>query len=159
MAGATPPQVPRGSGRHSAVAGCYFHSNRSCRLRPAHHGMKMAPPSPVRVDDSSRGLDSGVRRNDGCGRLTSIFVSMTVRRLSRFQFAKSEHLPAQQVLDRLRWLADNVESVRHKALTAQLKGAFSLRVGDYRAIYSLDRTQYRLVVHFVRHRSKVYRLR
>ena len=35
-------------------------------------GMKMAPPSPVRVDDSSRGLDSGVRRNDGCGRLTSI---------------------------------------------------------------------------------------
>ena len=52
--------------------GRHFHGNRSCRLRPAHQGMKMAPPSPVRVDDSSRGLDSGVRRNDGCGRLTSI---------------------------------------------------------------------------------------
>ena len=32
MAGATPPQVPRGSGRHSAVAGCYFRTNG--RRRP-----------------------------------------------------------------------------------------------------------------------------
>ena len=60
--------------------------NDPCRLRPAHQGMKMAPPSPVRVDDSSRGLDTGpvsstgqaFRRYDGCGRLTSIFVPTTV---------------------------------------------------------------------------------
>lgn len=73
--------------------------------------------------------------------------------------SRLDNTAAQQALDRLHWLADNAESVRHKALTAQFKGAFSLRVGDYRAIYSLDRTQYRLVVHFVRHRSKVYRPR
>ena len=65
---------------------------------------------------------------------------------------------AQQVLDKLRWLADNAESVRHKALTAQLKGAFVLRMGNYRAIYSCDRTDRRVIVHFVRHRSEVYRL-
>ena len=65
---------------------------------------------------------------------------------------------AQRVLDRLRWLADNADSVRHKALTAQLKGAFSLRIGDYRAIYTHNRTERRVVVHFVRHRSQVYRL-
>lgn len=33
---------------------------------------------------------------------------------------------AQRVLDRLRWLADNAESVRHKVLTGQFKGAFSI---------------------------------
>ena len=65
---------------------------------------------------------------------------------------------AQQVLDKLRWLADNAESVRHKALTVQFKGAFGLRVGDYRAIYTHNRTERRVVVHFVRHRSQVYRL-
>ena len=73
MAGATPPQVPRGSGRHDRVAGCYFRSNRSCRLRPAHQEMKMAPPSPVRVDDSSRGLDEGRflrSRNPACAGIT-----------------------------------------------------------------------------------------
>ena len=66
---------------------------------------------------------------------------------------------AQRSLDRLRWLADNVESVRHRALSARFRGAFSLRIGDYRAIYTLDRTDSKVVVHFVRHRSEVYRLR
>ncbi len=66
---------------------------------------------------------------------------------------------AQEVLDKLRWLADNAESVRHKALTGQWQRAFSLRIGDYRAIYSLDRLERRMVIHFVRHRSEVYRLR
>ena len=64
---------------------------------------------------------------------------------------------AQQVLDKLRWLAGNAQSVRHKALTGHWERAFSLRIGDYRAIYSHDRVERRLVVHFVRHRSEVYR--
>ena len=63
---------------------------------------------------------------------------------------------AQQVLVKLRWLADNAESASHKALTGQWKGVFSLRVGDYRAIYQYDRADCRVVVHFVKHRSKVY---
>ena len=66
---------------------------------------------------------------------------------------------AQQVLDKLSWLAHNAESVQHKALTGQWRSVFSLRIGDYRAIYSYDRTERRVVVHFVRHRSEVYRLR
>lgn len=65
---------------------------------------------------------------------------------------------AQQVLDRLRWLADNADSVRHKVLSAQFKGAFGLRIGDYRAIYGRDRTGRRIIVHMVRHRSEVYRI-
>ncbi len=65
---------------------------------------------------------------------------------------------AQRSLDRLHWMADNVESVRHKALSARFKGTFSLRIGDYRAIYTLNRADSKVVVHFVRHRSEVYRL-
>ena len=51
----------------------------------------MAPPSPVRVDDSSRGLESGVRRNDGCGRLTSIFVPMTALRCAHNELVLLEY--------------------------------------------------------------------
>jgi mRNA interferase RelE/StbE len=65
---------------------------------------------------------------------------------------------AQQVLDKLRWLAGNADSVRHKVLTAHLRDAFSLRIGDYRAIYGRDRTRRRIIVHMVRHRSEVYRI-
>lgn len=66
---------------------------------------------------------------------------------------------AQQVLGRLRWLAGNAESVRHKALTGQWRSVFSLRIGNYRALYTYDRSELRIVVHFVKHRSEVYRLR
>ena len=82
------------------------------------------------------------------------FTRTAERDLSRLDKAV-----AQQVLDRLRWLADNADSVSHKALTAQFKGAYSLRIGDYRAIYSYSRMQRKIVVHMVRHRSEVYRPR
>ena len=73
--------------------------------------------------------------------------------------SRLDRTTAQQVIDRLRWLADNAESVRHTALAGPLRGAFRLRVGDYRAIYTYDRTERKIVVHFVRHRSQVYRIR
>ena len=61
--------------------------NDPCRLRPAHQGDENGSACwHGRVDDSSRGLDTGpvsstgpaFRRYDGCGRLTSIFVPTTV---------------------------------------------------------------------------------
>lgn len=44
---------------------------------------------------------------------------------------------AQRVLDRIKWLSLHVEDVNHKALTSHLRGAFKLRVGDYRVVYEL----------------------
>ena len=72
--------------------------------------------------------------------------------------AKLDRELAQQTLNRLRWLADNAESVRHRALSGPWSGVFRLRIGDFRAIYSLERADRRIVVHFVRHRSEIYRL-
>ena len=66
---------------------------------------------------------------------------------------------AQQVLDKLNWLAENAESVQHTALTGQWKGVFRLHIGHYRALYTYNREEGRLVVHFVRHRSEIYRRR
>lgn len=71
--------------------------------------------------------------------------------------AKMDSTIAEQALDRLRWLADNAESVRHRALSRPWSGLFRLRIGDFRAIYSYDRTERKIVVRFVRHRSEVYR--
>lgn len=65
---------------------------------------------------------------------------------------------AQQALDKLSWLADNADFVTHKALTARFRNAFSLRIGDYRAIYGRNRTKRIITVQMVRHRSEVYRI-
>ena len=64
---------------------------------------------------------------------------------------------AQRVLKKLRWLAQNLDVITPEGLTGQWQGVFKLRVGDYRVLYTFDRTQQKVVVHFVRHRREVYK--
>ena len=56
-------------------------------------------------------------------------------------------------------MAENAERVRHHALTGppRYRGQFRLRMGDYRAIYEIDRANRRITVLRVQHRSDVYR--
>ena len=63
----------------------------------------------------------------------------------------------RRVLEKLDWLADNLDVVGQKALTAPLKGMFKLRCGDYRVIYDCDRSRRRITVFRVQHRSEVYK--
>lgn len=46
---------------------------------------------------------------------------------------------AERIVRKLRWLAQNTENVNHEALTGQWIGYYRYRIGDYRAIYELDR--------------------
>ena len=75
--------MPSRERRFGCLRGACRHGNRPCRLRPAHQGMKLALPRYPELTaaagdwmgDGSCG--AGIRlggRNDGCGRLTSIFV-------------------------------------------------------------------------------------
>jgi mRNA interferase RelE/StbE len=66
---------------------------------------------------------------------------------------------AQRILDRIKWLSLHIKDVNHKALTGQLRGAFKLRVGDYRVIYELKHLDSLLIIRLVAHRSRVYRLK
>ena len=64
---------------------------------------------------------------------------------------------AQQMRDALVRTAENAEAVRHRALTGPgHRGQFRLRMGDYRAIYEIDRANRRITVLRVRHRSDAY---
>ncbi len=63
---------------------------------------------------------------------------------------------AQRVLNKLRWLAENLDAVTPESLTGQWKGVFKLRIGDYRALYTFDKTKRRITIHLIKHRRKVY---
>ena len=73
--------------------------------------------------------------------------------------ARLDKAVAQRVLDKLRWLADNSEATRHKALTGRLRRIFSLRIGNYRALYTYSREDRLITVLHVKHRSEVYDVR
>ena len=63
---------------------------------------------------------------------------------------------AQRIMNRLLRLAQDCESVSHHALTGRHSGKFRLRIGDYRALYWLDRENRRIEVELIGHRSQVY---
>ena len=64
---------------------------------------------------------------------------------------------AKRVNGKLRWLAENLETTKLRALTGPKQGFFRLRVGHYRVLYSIDRKKRAIEVHRIQHRRKVYR--
>ncbi|MCG2768301.1 MAG: type II toxin-antitoxin system RelE/ParE family toxin [Anaerolineae bacterium] len=64
---------------------------------------------------------------------------------------------ARRILNKLRWLAENLDAVTLEPLTGKWKGVFKLRIGDYRALYTVDRTERRITVHLIKHRREVYK--
>mgnify|MGYP000453939056 CR=1 FL=1 len=66
---------------------------------------------------------------------------------------------AQRILNKLRWLAENFEAVTPEPLTGEWKGLFKLRIGSYRALYTINRDEQQLTVHLVRHRRDIYKTR
>lgn len=62
-------------------------------------------------------------------------------------------------MQRINWLASNLDTIRPEVLSGDLAGFFKLRVGDYRVIYEILGAEQILLVHAVGHRREVYRRR
>ena len=64
---------------------------------------------------------------------------------------------ARRIVDRIRWLAVNIENIRPEPLKGDLAGFFKFREGDYRVIYEILRKEHLVVIHSVGHRSTIYK--
>lgn len=64
---------------------------------------------------------------------------------------------AERILKKLRWLAQNFDSITPERLSRKRPSVFKLRVGDYRVLYTLDGEKQEITVLFVRHRREVYK--
>ncbi len=63
---------------------------------------------------------------------------------------------AGRVLKKLRWLAENFDSINPEPLAGPFSGLFKLCVGDYRVIYQAHREKNVLTVRLVGHRREIY---
>lgn len=68
-----------------------------------------------------------------------------------------DKLIVRRILKRISWLASNFERVAAEPLAGEFKGTFKLRIGDWRAIYSVEEDS--IVIQFVGHRRQIYRTR
>lgn len=64
---------------------------------------------------------------------------------------------ASRIVKRIHWLAENFNSLKPQALTGSLADLYKLRVGDYRVIYEVIRSESLIVVHAIGHRREIYR--
>ena len=58
---------------------------------------------------------------------------------------------AQRLLDKTKWLASNVENLRHEPILPDLPGLSKYAVGEWRIFYSIDREEHVVDVHLIAH--------
>ncbi len=71
--------------------------------------------------------------------------------------AKLDVQSAKRIIKRIRWLAENFDSIKPEALHGELAGLFKLRVGDYRVVYQVLRDERQMVIHDVGHPREIYK--
>jgi len=64
---------------------------------------------------------------------------------------------ANRIVRKLRWLAQNLDSISPESLKGGFAGLYKLREGDYRIAYQVLRSENTIVVHLIGHRRDVYK--
>ena len=65
----------------------------------------------------------------------------------------------RRVVQRIKWLAANLDDLTPESLTGDLAGFYKLRAGDYRVLYEIFHEEQTIVIHKIGHRREVYRRR
>lgn len=60
---------------------------------------------------------------------------------------------AQRLLDKSKWLASNVDNLRHEAIVDDLPGLSKYAVGKWRIFYAIDRAEQLVDIHAIIPRS------
>ena len=75
-----------------------------------------------------------------------------------FKFLESlDREIAQRIFDKLRWFIKHIDEIRLIPLSADFKGLYKLRMGDWRIIYSIDHKERVVTIHKIGHRRDIYK--
>jgi mRNA interferase RelE/StbE len=64
---------------------------------------------------------------------------------------------AQRLFDKTKWLASNVDNLRHQSIQPEFSTLYKYAVGDWRIFYSIDRTEQIVDVHHIAHRASLHK--
>lgn len=60
---------------------------------------------------------------------------------------------------KLKWIAENFESLNREALKGDLSGLYKFRIGNYRVLYEILENEKIIIVHKIDHRREIHRSR
>ena len=64
-----------------------------------------------------------------------------------------------QVVERIEWLAEHIETLAPIPLHADFKGMFKPRAGDWRVAYTFEPSETLIKIRMIDHRDKIYKRR
>ena len=67
---------------------------------------------------------------------------------------KLEPSMAQRLLDKTKWIASNIDNLRHEAIAPDLPGLSKYAVEDWRIFYSIDREDHLVNIHGIVRRTE-----
>lgn len=73
--------------------------------------------------------------------------------------AKLDKPTGRRIVERINWLAENVDNIKLEALSGDLAEFYKLRVGNYRVIYEIFQDEKIILIHQIGHRREIYRSR
>jgi len=62
----------------------------------------------------------------------------------------------KRILKKISWFQDHFQSITPEPLSGDLQGAFKIRIGDWRAIYTIESDA--IVNQAIGHRREIYKL-
>ena len=65
----------------------------------------------------------------------------------------------RRIVERINWLAENLDNLKPETLRGELSGLYKLRAGDYRILYEILEDEQFIVIHHIGHRREVYKTR
>lgn len=65
----------------------------------------------------------------------------------------------ERIIEKLDWLINNFENIVPLPLTGEFKDFYKLRVGKWRVIYKAHWLDYKIVIHYIGMRDKIYKQR
>ena len=75
----------------------------------------------------------------------------------KISFSSLDKAVAQRILNKLKWLTQNIDAISPLPLKWNFEGLYKLRIGDWRVIYDINHDQEVITVHRIGHRSEIYK--
>jgi mRNA interferase RelE/StbE len=78
---------------------------------------------------------------------------------SEIDLSRLDRVVRRRIIDRLEWLMMHFNEITPLSLVSEWKGFFKIRIGDWRVIYSINWEKEVIAIHYIDHRTKVYKRR
>ena len=73
------------------------------------------------------------------------------------ELAKLGNQSQLQIIKKLKWFREHFEETHHRILHADLSEYFKLRIGNWRAMYTIDYTSQLIRIWHIDNRDKIYK--